>query len=380
MKAKIICDASFDGDYGIAGYAGSVHLISKYNNDVRSHYQGTLSGVKSSNESELNAIYEGLKEAIRNAPRNDKVRLVNIYSDSLNSIERIENTKKKLKRSDLEYYLLKKIRTILKSNNIKIFCHHVKAHQKNSEATPLEKLHNRIDKKAYRELESARKTFQKASENSKQSSKCSVILDGQPSQKMGKMYRELAYKLAKSGMSVRVSLQGEYTDFNNHPFYQGIQDYAIEAGKSTNRLINQVHWKKGQVHGFNDRVFGCQGMDSCMYRIHQKEKMPAKKIDTRSDEANRAGAASRLIFGYQSRSRTEETAVSNYDEEPSKFVLDLSLSDKEKKSVSYWAKEFADELGIKFFRNMKELQNDNEVNLLNDGLSARKEENLSYGT
>lgn len=362
MKAKIICDASFDDKFGIAGYAGRVSVGRKGN---KVDYRGSLSGIKTSNEAELNAIYEGLKEAIRLAPKATPITSVVIHSDSQNAIDRIENKKgKKLKRSELEFYLLKRIRLLVRDNGFKMHCNHVKAHQKASEASPLEAEHNIIDKKAYRVLRESRKTLYNASMASKQSTRYGVIVESHPSEKMSQMYRQIAYDLAKSGMVARVSLQGEYREMSTHPFFLGVQDYALESGQLAQKLFNQVHWRKGEILGFHDRVFGCQGMDRCLFNDHNSTLK--NKIYDRSDEANRAGAASRLIMGYQSKSRSTDVAVSDFSEEPSKFILDLSIPSQRKENmpVSQWAKQFCERLNIRHFNNIKELQKDYEVNVL----------------
>lgn len=369
MKAKIICDASLDDNYGIAGYAGSVSF-----NDisVKDHYEGSLSGMRTSNETEMHAIYEGIKVAIKHSTEDNPLKAINVYSDSMNSINRI-GSKKKLKKSEIEVRLLKKIRALTDEHGLKLYCHHVKAHQPNAIATPLQKKHNAIDKKAYRAMVELRNSLTKVRKYNKQSSKYGVIVDSDPSPKMAKCYEKLAYELASNGMSARVVMQGGYKDPSTHPYFIGIQKYAIEAGLSKASLVSQVHWKDTEVSDYADRVFGCQGMDKCMFTYHSKnEKL---KINEKSKEANMAGAASRLIYGYQSKTKSSMPEKSKHGEEPSRFILDVSMTDKKSFDVSDWAKKITDTLGMKHFKNIKEIQRDKEVNLLNNGLAEELKEN-----
>jgi ribonuclease HI len=363
MNAIIMCDASFDLNYGLSGYAG---VVSIKNKKIKENYQGSFAGLKSSNEAELNAIYEGLKLIVKHTTKDKPITSVNIFSDSQNSIDRLKNKNKNLKKSRLEHFLLKQIREIYDDLGIKVFYHHVKAHQKDSKATVLEKRHNAIDKQAYRVLKEKRKTIDNASQRSKSSSKYGVIVDSEPSKRMNVAYNKLGYELASSGLSARVVMQGKRKNLTEHPFYLGVKEYAMKAGLNTCDLITQVHWKNEVVPGFTDRMFGCQGMDSCLLKSHKKTT--GIRISEKNSEANRSGATSRLIFGYQSKIQKSEVAKSDYNDKPARFILDLSMSKKENMSVSYWAKEFCKKLDISLLNNLKDLQNDKKINVLNNGL------------
>lgn len=371
MHSVLICDASYDDNYGLVGYAGSVTV-----NGTKVSYSGGLAGAESSNESELYAVYAGLVHLVEN-DKNNAVSLVHIFSDSSNALDRLKNEKKGLKKTDLELHLLKKIRSISNEHGLEMVFNHVKAHQSAKTASTLERRHNEIDKIAYFEMKSRRKVLENLNRDG--SRFYGVVVDSHPSARLAEQYEHLGYALAVSGMHARVHLQGAVQELSEHPFYRGVARYAKESMSSMDKLITEVLFSKQPVMGFTDRMLGCQGLDSCLL-VKKMQVSEDSKIDMRSAKANAAGGASRLLLGYQSRTKGDEVAKSTFMEQPSLFAINLSLADSKEPKITDWLKDFSEQVGTPYFKSIKSLLAQFEFSGKIERAKETPFSEVSYGT
>lgn len=316
--ARIICDASYNEDIHLGGFSGGVMVSQPKGEDWTSIYHGLSPDSFCSNEAEMHAIAMGAQKLASYMSNNQQtLDKVEIFTDSKTAMEqyslytngKLHDPKydKAMKRMDLHLSRIKTTKGISFT--------HVPAHRPDSVATPIERLHNIIDKNALSTRWMAQNhIFKPEIADSKY---YGITLNAQPRGEKAQKLRQIGYHYAKEGMVARVSILGKDPDMNTHPFAEGVRQAAAETGQDPDKLMTWYRWsRKGGL------AEGCEGMDRTLVRHHYRQMGKfSHHVNFDLMPFLNAGVAVRLMYGPQYPKDMNDKFLTGRVEPASKFIL-----------------------------------------------------------
>jgi ribonuclease HI len=325
MRAKIICDASYNKDLFLGGYSGGILIIGDHG-DWTELYHGIAADAKSSNEAEMLAIAMGAKRLGEWAEKSGvSLTSLEIYTDSMVAQRqfslfengRQHNDKYSLPLAEMEKHLSK----ITPANKMTI--HHVKAHVAHAVANPLERLHNLVDQSALSTRWMAQNHIFNTTTDKSKHYGAVIPLNVRNVDVYG--MKQLAYFHAKQGLIARTHFVGGNKIPESHPFIQGIAQAAKEMNVEPEKLMNNYEWGKNEnASDSASAKIGCRGMDRVLVRHHMKQaKLFASEKNFSSSSMQFAGVASRLMFGPQPDGYLNGEFLTGRKELPSAFVINM---------------------------------------------------------
>lgn len=316
--ARIICDASYNEDIHLGGFSGGLMVEQPNGNDWTSVYHGLSPDAFCSNEAEMHAIAMGAQKlaSMMNSTR-QSIDKVEIYTDSKTAISQYKlytNGKKHDPKYDKAMRRMDRYLGALKTNKGITFTH-VPAHRPDHKATPIERLHNIVDKNALSTRWMAQNhIFEPDVSNSKY---YGITLNANPKGDKADALRQIGYHYAKQGMVARVALLGKSPDLNNHPFTEGVRQAAEETGQNPDSLMRLYRWSRnGGV------TQGCEGMDRALIRHHYRSLGKfSHHVNFELMPFLNAGVAVRLMYGEQYPKDMNDKMLTGRVEPASKFML-----------------------------------------------------------
>jgi len=367
---SIMCDASHHTVLKIGGYSGVVH-IQDGENQWSEDYEGLSIESIDSNEAEMLAIAAGFRKAGK-IIRKEKLSVDGLfaYTDSVSSINQFEAfmsnapTHKKYRNTLSE---MKKSVPKINGDGSPIV-KHVKGHVKAIYASPLEKMHNIIDKRAVNVRKKAQNHLFKP--NTTGSKHYGVSLPGKPRAWQIEEFKQLGYSHAKDGLIARISITGKLDDQNKmddgtvHPYIAGVELAAKEMGVNSKNLYEIKRFSKnGGLYNSS------QGFDRTMIRHYlNKNNLSIPALGLNLAPHQFAGVASRLIYGQQHPNQFNEHNLTGRAEPPSKFVLNLFEGNNVKKEPFYtgeWLDEFMVDVNVPYRKGLRQAMEQLELNPLN---------------
>lgn len=329
---SIMCDASHHTKLKLGGYAGVIHIkdgLDEWSED----YSGVAADSLDSNEAEMIAISAGFDKARRIIKKEDlSVDGLFAYTDSKFCVDQYDLALSKKKTSKRHQSAIRKMmQSIPKVDGSgKLIINHVKGHVKKEFASPLEKIHNIIDKRAVYARKKAQHHIFKP--NLSGSKHYGVSLPANPRAWQREEFKQLGYAYAKDGLLARVAMSGNVKEGDlSHPYLEGIAQAAKELGVDPNSLFElKKYSKSGGLYN------GTEGLDRVLTRHHLNES----NVDSRGVNFDLipyqfAGVASRIMFGQQHPKLMNTTSPTGRVEPASKFVLNLFEGNQEKDEPMY---------------------------------------------
>lgn len=342
IKATIVCDASWNRELCLGGYSGGI-LIENDGKEWVEIYNGVYPECYSSNHGEMRAIAMGMDKVHSIAKKlGVTVDNVAVHTDSKVSIKQLslfDNNKQHKHIYTQELTLLSKNIDALNLDADKLSITHVKAHVEDYKASPIEALHNMVDKNAT----TARWTTQNhhIDPQNKRSKFYGVLLNPNMPLSHRHEIRKAGYHQASKGMRARIAFPGSKKALDNHPFMQGIAQYASEQGKSPEDFYKLYRYdRKGGL------MNGAEGLDRTLVRAHFQDKGKDSfylKFDHTS--YYNAAVATRLMFGNQYPRKQNSNIMSGRLESPSAYVLNFFGSQMKGDKPTYineWVNRFSE--------------------------------------
>lgn len=353
MEAYILCDASCDQDTLMATVAGYINFSGETVTFVK-----RLTEMSDSSSAELEAIFYSIKELNKlSGVLGIKVSSVQIGSDSLAALSNLNPAAFPEYGSGNERYqeAVERINSYLLFNDVDVTYLHVKAHQKIKVATPIEKLHNEVDRLARAELIQFRKdVFEPEMSSSRFYGVClghTVDVEDRDN------YQRLGYQLAKQGYKARFHYEGVVHAYHEHPLYQGIARFAKESNDSIEDHLQIITWNNDlNESGVMHRAIGLDRLYVRQYyqnkHVNYRHLLGEIKYD--KDKRCRGGAAARLMFGLQAEPPFEYEQPNSRLEAPSQFVF-VDTHRHANGSVSSWLTRSTNNVSIPLYRSVMEI-------------------------
>lgn len=225
-RVDIVCDSSFDVSLLLTGYAGSVTIKEETgSNDVLLEYSGCDASFDDSNKGEMVAVFYGvitLKNYLNKLPINYKApHRINIYTDSDATIREYNNFLDKTCYEESSYTpFMQRLFSEMKSLPIAPTLKHVSAHVPNHLANPIEKEHNKQDKRAVKARMSAMQHI--FTPDTKDSKWCSFLVPGFTEKTTENAMKTIATAIVDQGKKCRVAIDTLFENPNEHPFIESI--------------------------------------------------------------------------------------------------------------------------------------------------------------
>jgi ribonuclease HI len=369
--AILICDASYNSVLRLGGYAGGI-VIREGEQESSTLYHGIAADSSDCTDSEMQAIGSGLKK-LNDIIKTQQLEIteVQIYTDSEPSQKQYARFKDQQKHHPKYTKVLSFIDANIKKLPTKnVAIDHVKAHVDNRLASPLEQLHNMVDRSAV----SARMRAQNHLHTPyvKKSRHYGVAVSREYSDDEAAKLEVIGRTYAEKGFIARIALIGksDVPDIE-HPIIKGIMANAKERGVNAFSLFDV---QKGRLGG--GLIEGCSGMDMALVRQAWKDAgNHVRDADVFIDKDYNAGMASRLIYGPQYAGPFNQTHFTGRTEEASRFILNLTPSEQQKKLVSAdgWLNMFMPYVDIPYYKNINSALNislNKGVELISMGDSA----------
>lgn len=233
-RVDIVCDSSFDVSLLLTGYAGSVTIKEEFgSNDVLFKYSGCDASFDDSNKGEMVAVFYGvitLKNYLNELPANYKTpNQINIYTDSdatIRAYNHFLDERNAVKSSYTPFMqrLVSEMKSLPTTPTLK----HVSAHIPNHLANPIEKEHNKQDKRAVKARISAMQhIFTPDTKNSKW---CSFLVPGFAEKTTEEAMKTIATAIVDQGKKCRVAIDTPFENPEEHPFIEAIINRLNEKG------------------------------------------------------------------------------------------------------------------------------------------------------
>lgn len=320
--ANVIADASYEEGLFIGGYAGGVCLLNTDDEQLQltEMCPGVMPDAPNSNVVEMRAVTAMLHRLLRMMQSNTlTISKLNIYTDSRTLIQeyqafqRGEGQAKYLEQLQLLDHTLSKLKIPADA----VTFHKVKAHVPDADATPIERLHNLIDKNA----KSARFMLQNhyfKPELSKNKRYYGALMHPSVSDEQFAELIATGFALAEKGMKARI-YAGNYADTQDTPLAIGIRLYAESAGVDINSLYEPVYG-----HADGGLRNGCEGADRTFLRKEMTERgLYTHHVDFNRSHKINGAVATRLMLGQQYIGHFNSTHLTGRNEPASQFVVAL---------------------------------------------------------
>ena len=352
--AKLICDGSLDGNDGthhkqkgtlLGGYAGGIDIDAGDDNYL-DFYTASVPGLPNSSFVEIRAIEHGLfrlRDMINTHQLN--VDTLTIYTDSMDAVDNFNrlvedpNAERVRFRKPINR-LVSRIRAMGIEN---VSFEHVKGHVDNKIATPIERMHNVVDRGAL----AARWQAQDHAfdpEGVVESPFYGVILDSKVSPSDAIKLREFAYNMSMKGMVARVVFEGPRMSketMSYHPFMEGLAQASAEKGVKMSTL-----WNNCRQYTDDEMTHGVVGFDEVYVNRYYFEQGKQAPKDVKASSIGRnAAAAARAFMGPGVRQIFNERSNTGRMEPPSQAVFNFGSNRLREPgdlvSSSSWANTFA---------------------------------------
>lgn len=269
---QIICDASYDPNLFIAGFAGACVVetpeSSIPNSGLNAFYQGSKAEVLNSNIAELLAIQAGAKELYQLISRSNlTLSDVVIYTDSRtakNNIAHFIQTGSCDQR--YQYHVeqaLNAIKKIVPLERLSIL--KVKAHVREDRANLIESFHNIMDKNA----NAARwlmnqHLFSPAAPKEDQKQYLSILASAHYAPEEAETLFQVGYAAVKQADKIRLLFNTPTKgDTTEHPLIKGMTAAAMEKGTTLDQVLADL-----QNGGSLIAMPLCKGADRTLLRHH----------------------------------------------------------------------------------------------------------------
>ena len=233
-RVDIVCDSSFDVSLLLTGYAGSVTVKEETgSNDVLFEYSGCDASFDDSNKGEMVAVFYGviaLKNYLNRLPTNyKKPSRINIYTDSDATIRAYNQFLDESINQESSYTpFMQRLVSEMKSLPITPTLKHVSAHIPNHLANPIEKEHNRQDKRAVKARMSAMQHI--FTPDTKDSKWCSFLVPGFAEKTTENAMKNIATSIIEQGKKCRVAIDMPFETPEEHPFVEAIINSLNKRG------------------------------------------------------------------------------------------------------------------------------------------------------
>jgi ribonuclease HI len=348
VNIAIICDAAYNEKMRFAGYAGMVRC--EYNGEeVYETFSAAVFDSLDSTEAELNAIGAGVIRARQIINRHaskwgkdPKVDLIQVASDSkwgigafINNERGKEGSNRYRQVMDGLLYHWRKVDP-KKYEMIK-----VRAHIEDN-PTPMEALHNQVDKMAGDAKQKAYDAvFSPADERAERY--VGVLLPAKvENPEQAHDLTLLGYHLGAEGKHLRLAFEGTMRTANlpEHPFVKGVRLANIDAGRQPDHGLLPLLMTDPKK---NPAMDGCIAADRLFARAYltKDTSQPLPRSFFRTDSGVHSGQAARLLYGPVDKRQFRLEQFDGRLQERSGKVIDLTAGASNKKvkqpsSVSQW--------------------------------------------
>lgn len=233
-RVDIICDSSFDVSLLLTGYAGSVTLKAEAGaDDVLLEYSGCDASFDDSNKGEMVAVFYGvmtLKNFLNTLPP-DYIppSRINIYTDSDATLRAYHDFLSEDSNEESSYTpFMRRLVSEIKSLPVVPTLKHVSAHVPNHLANPIEREHNRQDKRAVKARMSAMQHI--FTPDNKNSGWCSFLVPGFTEKTTEAVMKNIARTIVDQGKRCRVATDTPFEKPEEHPFIEAVINRLNEKG------------------------------------------------------------------------------------------------------------------------------------------------------
>lgn len=366
-EVTLICDGSLDANDRsyesqkgtlLGGYAGGISVDTAEGDEHFDFYTSSVPSLPTSSLVELRALEHGLFRLKRLIEKHDlKVDKLKVYTDSQDAVKNY-NALRADPNAEKAYYRKPVLRLIsrIKQMGIEdVDFDYVKAHVDNDIATPIEKMHNVVDKAALNaRWSSQRHAFDP--EGVAESPFYGVIMDTTVKPSDAITLREFAYNMAMKGMQARVAFEGKRLKdglIQHHPFIEGLNMAAVEKGVDPRSLWSNC----GKIYK-EERDSGMMGYDTTYVNHHyfqQGREVPRDLM--KAKPGFNAAIAARVYMGQGVRQIFNERNITGRLAPPSQAVFNFgSLRHKEEGDpfcVSAWADAYKSAINIHQEQSLK---------------------------
>lgn len=258
---KIISDGSHCKFTAIGGYAAEIHLhqsgkkgqIPK--DDTIISVSGVYLDAPTSTHVEIKAIVHSLKKVSLWAQQNnEKIASISVYTDSLSAIAynahlRFNGPGGMIKINPVYHRLLHRMQqqmlSIENAHNVQVYLKKVKGHVPDELANNIEKIHNRIDEKAFQKRIKVEKFYLKKNHNNS-IKVCGIILPKNMKHSDYIEYEAIGYKLAADGYQIRVTSEDPLMSQANCPIKKGVRRF-LQTMSSSLKLNDRFVFFKNEL-------------------------------------------------------------------------------------------------------------------------------------
>ena len=343
VRVEIIGDGSFNKDLRLGGYAGRVYIrFDGERKDILSKFNGVMAEAYNPDDVEMMAIAAGAERANELLGKlGETAGKVNIYTDNKHAIAQYalfeEGAGDHYRAYTRSLRKMHKQLPALKAGG-DFNMDYVKAHVDDAEATPLEKLHNTVDRKALDVRWKAQDHIFKP--DTIGSPFYGVIIPAFPSADQKHDLKQIAYAQAKQGMIARVAIMGAMDESKEpHPFLEGVRMAAKEDDRDVNDLLRQVSLQgDDNSRGYSSDSSTLDRVLLRHYAYKTSDDEVAKKngrvpLNLESTRMRHATIASRVVYGPQDDTKSQHGTETGRLEPASQYVLNLYESSRRKTPV-----------------------------------------------
>ena len=340
-----MCDASYDEELKLTGYAGGLYASEQHEATIAYTYNGGVGELKNIQEGELLAILSGLKELSNRVSASQlQVDKLEIYTDSKSSVLTLLNTNPDNETEPRTHYLFKQIQNLCNKNNWNAEISHVSSHVDLQNANGIERLNSIADEQA----NEARKEIQRNILSPRRDEQTvSILLPSNIHNPVeNKALSDIAKTLAYQNKTLRLYIDG---NIKKHPFLLALKKHSVEFLRS-NVTLFELPNKQPSI-GFN----------SLLYRHHNIERniTPSENIKETHNTQKRAFLSAAILHGdlsFNPNSKMKLPIVSGklYD------LLNPLPKDKSliPDSIQGWASHFCDYTNTPRIEGLKAVFND----------------------
>jgi hypothetical protein len=314
-QVKIVCDASYDDQLRLTGYAGGVYLSEQNRSTATMMYQGVAGELRNIQEGEMVAIYVGLLELYRRTALVDmRIDSIDIYTDSKSSEQTLLHLddERYVDPSPHVHRLLQRIQNLCSQHGWKPNVFHVNAHVPSLNASGIERLNQVADQRAALVRKEALR--QMIQPDYMSSPYVSVLLPkNTKSKEESELMKALGLHLVKQGKKLRLHIDGNNP--HGHPFLSGMEAYCRVHKVPLTDIAELCAYDPQDVRN---------GMNMVMYRyyLQQQGKMSPFDLSGTPSEV-RAAAASRLLYGDPTPELRHMDNPTGHPHEAASVVYDL---------------------------------------------------------
>lgn len=314
-QVKIVCDASYDDQLRLTGYAGGVYLSEQQRSTATMMYQGVAGELRNIQEGEMVAIYVGLLELYRRTSLVDlQIGSIDIYTDSKSSEQTLLhlNDNRYQDPSPHVHRLLQRIQSLCSQHGWKPNVYHVNAHVPSLNASGIERLNQVADERAALVRKEALRQMLQPDYMS--SPYVTVLLPKNPkSKEESELMKALGLHLVKQGKKLRLHIDGNNP--HGHPFLSGMEAYCRVHKVPLTELAELCSYDPQDVRN---------GMNMVMYRYYLQQQGKSSPFDlTGTPSEVRAATASRLLYGDPTPELRHMDNPTGHPHEAASVVYDL---------------------------------------------------------